>query len=569
MAVVRPLNGRVVPAWRAFLPQALVNYDRSWLVSDVIAGLTLAAVAIPECMGYAAIAGAPVVTGIYTMLLPVIAFAYVGSSRHLSVGADSATAAILFAGLINLAEPLSAAWMQLAGQAALLTAALLLLARVARLGFLADFLSRTVLVGFLGGVGVSLVIGQMPDLLGIAVADHDFLPRLVASLEQLPDAHLPTLLVAAAVFGVLVLTERYVPRAPGALIAVVLAIGASFLLHFGEHGIAVVGALQTGIPSLVLPLPNESTLPQLLPISASMFLVVLAQSAATSRSFAQRHDEHVEEDKDLIGLSLANACAAITSTFVVNGSPTKTAVVDAAGGKSQVAQLVTAGATVVVLLFATGPIAQLPVAALAALVAFIGVRLVDIHALRGILACRRVTFAVAMGTMLAVIFLGVERGIFVAIGLSILDHLQREYRPKDIVMVHADDHWFPQKARPGVESAAGLLVYRFEAPLFFANADYFSSRVSLLVHSAPHPIRNVILDMVAVSDVDYTAGLVLAARLQRLHEHGIRVAVAQGEDIVDDLVRRGIINHSDGVATYPTLQDAMDALNAHDQRAKA
>ncbi len=541
------------------VPPGMRGYRRGWLAPDLLAGLTLAAVAIPECLGYTKIAGTPVVTGLYTLLLPLAAFALVGASRHLVVGADSATAAILFGGLVGAAEPGSARWLALASAAALLTALLLLLARLLRLGFLADFLSRTVLVGFLGGVGVSLLVGQIPDMLGVTVTGDDFSGRILATVRALPTTHRPTLALALAVLAVLLLLERFTRRVPGALLAVVLAIAATWVFRLDRHGVAVVGRVQAGLPAFGLPAVSLADVARLLPVAASMALVVVAQSAATARSFAQKYDDQLDENRDLVRLGAANALAGVSGTFVVNGSPTKTAVVDAAGGRTQVAQLATAGVTLAVLLVATGVIAWLPTAALAALVALIGARLIDVRSLRQIYGFRKAPFAVAVATLLAVVFLGVERGIFVAIGLSILDHLRQEYHPKDSVLTLADGHVRVRDAVPGAETEPGLLVYRFAAPLFFANADYCAARLQALVADAPHPVRWLVLDLGATDDIDYTAGLTLAATLARLQGRGLTIALAEAADVREQLDRFGISARVGTGRVFASAQEAMAA----------
>jgi len=303
------------------VPPGMRGYRRGWLAPDLLAGLTLAAVAIPECLGYTKIAGTPVVTGLYTLLLPLAAFALVGASRHLVVGADSATAAILFGGLVGAAEPGSARWLALASAAALLTALLLLLARLLRLGFLADFLSRTVLVGFLGGVGVSLLVGQIPDMLGVTVTGDDFSGRILATVRALPTTHRPTLALALAVLAVLLLLERFTRRVPGALLAVVLAIAATWVFRLDRHGVAVVGRVQAGLPAFGLPAVSLADVARLLPVAASMALVVVAQSAATARSFAQKYDDQLDENRDLVRLGAANALAGVSGTFVGQRQP--------------------------------------------------------------------------------------------------------------------------------------------------------------------------------------------------------------------------------------------------------
>ncbi|MBV9359463.1 MAG: SulP family inorganic anion transporter, partial [Chloroflexi bacterium] len=450
------------------------GYQRGWLRGDVVAGITLAAVAIPECMGYARIAGMPVVTGLYTLLLPLAAFALLGSSWHLVVGADSATAAILYGGLIGLAQPLSPDWLELASATALLTAGLLLVARILQLGFLANFLSRTVLVGFLSGVGITLLVKELPDMLGVPTPGGGVVAELLDTVREVASTQPAAVALAVGVLLVIVVTERVAPGMPAALLAVGLAIVVTWALGLERYGVQVVGTVPSGLPSFHLPNPPPGGAPRLLSTGAAILLVVVAQSAATSRSFAQKYDEPVDENRDLVGICLANALAGLSSSFVVNGSPTKTAVVDAAGSRTQLAQLVTVGVTLAVLLVLTPLIAHLPNAALAALVFLIGLKLIDLRSLRQLWRQTRGAFAVTIGTLLAVVLLGVELGILLAIGFSILDHLRREYRPRDVVLVASDGHLRAEMADPGIETRPGLIIYRFGATLFFANVDYFS-----------------------------------------------------------------------------------------------
>ena len=292
----------------------------------------------------------------------------------------------------------------------------------------------------------------------------------------------------------------------------------------------------------------------------SLFLVVLAQSAATSRSLTQKHNETFSANRDLVALGAANALAAVSGRFVGNGSPTKTAVVDSAGGRTQAAQLAAAAATLAVLLSATSLIARLPNAALAALVFLIGVRLVDIQSLRQIYGFRRATFAVVLATMAALLFLGVERGIFLAIVFSVLDHLRQEYHPKDVVLLRSDAQWKIARADAGAETEPGLLVYRFEAPLFFANADYFAVRVQALVKGAPHPVKVLGLDLVSMNDIDYTAALTLAETVKHLEQQGITVALVQTEDVRASLDRLGITRQVGTAHIFETVSDAVTTL---------
>lgn len=520
----------------------LTGSSRTSIGPDLLAGLTLAAIAIPESMGYTKIAGMPVITGIYTLAFPVIAFGLIGSSRHLVVGADSATAAILFAALSTLAVPASPAYVGLAGVVALLTAGFLIVARLFRLGFLADFLSRTALIGFLTGVGVQVALTQLPSMLGVQAhgAVIAQLTTLATSLGQTVPA--TTGLAMAAVVVILVV-ERLSPRLPITLIVVAVSTLLTGVLRLDQKGVAVVGAVPGGLPPFAVPRATWSQVPELAGVAASIFVVVLAQSAATARSFAQKHDEELDENRDLVGLAVANLAAGFTGTFVVNGSPTKTAVVEAAGQRTQLAQLVTALITVTVLLVATGLLHYLPDATLAAVVFVIGVHLVDVRHLRELWRLRRDELAVAAVTALAVVLLGVEPGIIVAVGLSVLDFVRRAYRPRDSVIVLAPGSttvFVPRPAHPGMETRPGGIAYRFDSTLFFANADRFRTRVLSLAAAAPHPLRWMVWDLSAFADIDYTGGRVLLTLLRDLERRGVRVHLAHGEDIGDLLERYGI-----------------------------
>jgi SulP family sulfate permease len=493
----------------AFILSGILPFDATRLAPDMIAGATLAALAIPEVMGYANIAGTPVITGLYTLLLPILAFAIFGSSRHLVVGADSATAAILAAGLVGMgAATGSTEYVQLASFAALMCAGLLILARLLELGFIANFLSRSVLIGFLTGVGIQVAMGQVGGMFGVSGATGGPIEKFVETLGMIPtDTNVPTLVVSIAVLGVIVGLERVNKAIPGALIAVVGAIIASYVLDLAADGVSTLGTVPGGLPSLSLPtdvITRENVL-ALLPTVISMVVVILAQSAATSRAYAMRYGDSFDENVDLVGLGLANAGAAITGTFVVNGSPTKTEMVDSAGGRSQISQL-TAGAIVVaVLLFLTGPLAYMPNAVLAAVVFLIGLRLVDFSGMRRVLRLRPGEFAVAATTAAVVVVLGVEQGIVLAMALSILEHIYHSYRPYDTLVVQRPDG---DADLVGLETRAealpGLLVYRFGSGLYYANASRFTEEIMDLVENAARKPRWFALASASIGDIDYS-----------------------------------------------------------------
>ncbi len=514
---------------------------RARLLPEALAGATLAALAVPEVLGYARIAGMPVVTGLYTMLMPMAVFALLCSSRHLVVAADSATAALLAADLAGLAAAGSPRWVALAGTVALVVAGLLVLARVIGLGFLANFLSRTVLVGFLTGVGVQVAIGQLGDLLGIDVGGGTAPERLLHALSELPHAHLPTVLVGGAVVAAVLVGRAIDRRVPVALFAVVAAIVANALLGLSGLGVAVLGPVPAGLPGVALPAFAPADFAAVLPVAASMVVVILAQSAATSRAYAARFDEQVDTDGDVLALGGANLAAAVTGAFVVNGSPTKTQMVVGAGGRSQVAQLASVAVVVVVCAVATGPLGGLPLAALAAVVFLIGVELVDVAGMRRILAVRRAEFVVAVFTALAVVVLGVEDGTIVAIVVSIIDHLRHSYAPRSSVLTKsAAGHWRSMPVAPGARTLDGLLVYRFGSGLYFANVVRLAADLTTILGEGPR-VRWLCLDAAAIGDIDYTAASVLTQIVQRERAAGVRVVLSNVVDIVRaELDRYGI-----------------------------
>lgn len=516
MAGILPLTVRQVPA-------------------EIVAGLTLAALAIPEVMGYTKIAGMPVVTGLYTMLIPLVLYALFGASRHLVVGADSATAAIMAAGLAAVAVPASPQYVALAGILALMTALVLLLGRLLRIGFIADFLSRTVLIGFLTGVGVQVALGQIAGMLGIPNEGGGPLQQIMGDLQHLNQINLPTLCVALAVLAITLGARRINKKIPGALIAVAGTIGVSYFADLAGYGVVMVGAVPGGLPQLAFPTVTSvdwDLAQRLVSITLSMVIVIVAQSAATSRAYATRYNERFSENHDLVGLSMANLGAGLSGAFVVNGSPTKTQMVDSAGGRSQLAMLTTAGIVLLVLLYLTAPLAYLPEAVLAAVVFLIGIELVDIAGMRHILAERPVEFWVALATAVVVVFMGVEQGIVLAVGLSLVTHTRHGYRPRNNVLADHAGRLHPTPIANADQVLPGLVIYRFNHSMYYANTEQMSVEVLNLAQSGPPALKWFCCDLVAVDDVDFSAAATWRDLHQELHARGIRLLFASASDHV-------------------------------------
>ncbi|HEY2679612.1 MAG TPA: SulP family inorganic anion transporter [Steroidobacteraceae bacterium] len=532
---------------------------------DGLAGVNLASINLPQVLGYAQIAGAPLVTGFYTLLLPLVAFAIFGASRHLVVAADSATAAILAGSLARDAAPGSDHYMALLGMVALLTGGYLLLARIFKLGFLADFLSRTVLTGFLTGVGIQVGIAMLGDMFGVAVTSHYSLVRLWEVLLSLPHPHGPTLMLSTLVAGGILLGNRFAPRLPLSLIAVVGTIAASSAFHFAGRGIAIIGPVAGGFPSLRFPPVTWREMLMLMPVAGSCFVMIIAQSAATSRAFAMRYHEGVDTDADILGLSAANIAAALTGTFVVNGSPTQTATADRAGSRSQFAQLTLAAVVVLVLLFLLEPLQFLPRCVLAAVVFSIGVGMIKARELRDIRRESPGEYYLAIATAAAVVVLGVEQGVLLAIAVSLLRHVRHSYHPHSMMLMAADatGRWAPVPATPGKETEPGLIVYRFAADLFYANQNRFSDELRALVKFAPTPVHWVIIDASAITDIDCSAAQSVRDLLAEMAGKHVVVVFARVTSYLrSDLDRHRITPVVGAERIFATMHEAIAYVHA-------
>jgi MFS superfamily sulfate permease-like transporter len=541
--------------------QGIRPIKRATAVRDALAGVVFAAMDIPQALGYTRIAGMPVVTGLYSLLLPLLAFAAFGSSRYLVVAADSATAAILRGGISGMAPASSARYIALAGLVALLTAGFLLLARLLKLGFVADFLSQTVLVGFLTGVGIQVGISVLGQMLGIPTDSHKTLIQLYEIGRSLPHIHLTTLLVTASVLAFVFLLRWFAPRVPGSLLVVVGAIAASEIWNFAGHGIAVIGPVIGGLPHLGLPNVHWSDIPSLLEVAGSCAVMILTQSAATSRVYAARQHENLDEDQDLVGLAAANTAAAFSGTFVVNGSPTQTAMVEGAGSLSQIAQVATAAVVALVLLFFTKPLQYLPQCVLGALVLLVAIKMIDLRGLDEIRKESPSEYALALMTTVVVVAVGVEQGILLAMVVSLLRIVHHSYHPRSGVMLpDTDNTWKLTPPIPGAVTEPGFILYRFGAALFYANASRFSDEVLGLVGPSPTAIRWFIVDAEAITNVDYSAARVVIELQKNLADAGVTLGFARVPwNTKADFERHHLTEAIHSALIFNRLHDALDA----------
>ena len=558
---VKQQHGRL-PRFGGFLP-----VDRARMPADIIAGITLAALAIPEVMGYTKISGTPVITGLYTILVPMVLYALFGSSRHLVVGADSATAAILASSLAGTAVPRSGEWLALAGLIALMAGGVLLIARIARLGFLSDFLSRTVLIGFLSGVGIQVAVGEISGMLDLPGGGHGTIQKLATAVREIGQTNVISLLVAVLVLVIIIGSRRISKKIPGALIAVVGAIIASWALNLESFGVHVLGPVPSGLPKFGLPdvAIDMNLIQKLVPTAFTMFVVILAQSAATSRAYAARYNERFDENMDLVGLCLANIGAGLSGAFVVNGSPTKTQMVESAGGHSQLAQLCTSFIVLMVLLFFTGPLAYMPGAVLSAVVFLIGVELIDIRGMKKIYAERPWEFWVALITATVVVFAGVEQSIILAIVLSLVVHTRHGYLVNNMLIVPDETQGWRQRPVSSREQLVpGLMIYRFMHNMYYANSQVLNNEVMDLARSANPPLSWFCIDATAVNDVDFTAAETLRTLHAALADQGIRLVMCEVVDEVREEFDRSRLTEMFGTAAF--FQTPAAVITAYNQR---
>jgi high affinity sulfate transporter 1 len=558
-------------ARRLHFMDGVLPLKRDTVRRDVLAGIILAAVCVPQAIGYTAIAGMPVVTGLYTILIPLALFALFGSSRHLIVGADSASAAIMATGLAAVAVAGTAQYYALAAAVALMTGLLLLLARIMRMGFLADFLSRTVVLGLLVGIGINIAISQIPSMLGIPGGGASIVDKIAIILQELPRLSAPTFIVALLVIIGIGIMKR-LPRGHLAmLVTVVAAIACSWALDLGAQGIATIGAIPSGLPPIGLPrIEDPGVLPDLLATVLALFVVIVAQSASLSRNYANKHRERVDENGDMLGLSLANIGAGISGAFVVNGGASQTEVGDSAGASSQLAALTVVGIVVLVLLFLTVPLSYLPIAALAAIVFLIGLGMINIKGLRQVYSKSRPEFAIATFTVLAVVFVGIGEAVVLAIIISLLYHVRQGYHPMNTV-VTMDEFGYvnqlpvssPQQMEPG------LLIYRFNHGMYYANNELMLTEIMDLTGEERTPVRWFCIDFSAVSDVDVSSALTLQQILEDLQSRKMKLVFCSVSPHVMDEVRRfDIVDRIGEDAVFEDIDAVLAAYREANHKAK-
>ena len=544
-------------------PPWLSGYRAAWLPVDVVAGVTLVAIAVPEQLATAHLAGMPVVAGLYAFLAAVVAFALLGSNRVMSVGADSTIAPVLAAAVAGVAGLGSGSYRSDMALLTLLVGVLLVAVGVARMGWIAAFLSAPVVTGFLAGVAVTIIAGQLSAVLGLPPTAGNALQKIAGAVRHLGEANLDSLVVALVVFIVIVVCERVSRRLPGALFGVLLSLAASAAFDLAGRGVVTLGALPAGLPGLHLPPLSAHLVWRLLPSALAVALIVITQTSATTRSFADLGGFETDVDRDYVGVGAGSVLAAFIGGFAVNASPPRTAVVASSGARSQVPGLVAGALVVVLVVAAAGALADLPLATLGAVLIFVALRIVRVGDLRAIYRFDPVEFVVAVATLGTVVALGVGPGVLLAVLLSILYRTWRSARPRDALLgrLPGTTVWWPVKERADAMLVPGVVVYRFDAALYFANATRFRDRVREVVAAATPSPRLFVLDASGIDDVDFTGGRVLLQVVHELHACEVDVAVARASgEAPRDTARAGLRRHVPDDHIFVTVDEAVRAL---------
>ncbi|HEY3506498.1 MAG TPA: SulP family inorganic anion transporter [Actinocatenispora sp.] len=543
------------------------GYRPAWLRYDVVAGLTVWAVLVPESLAYATIAGVSPVVGLYAAVPALLLYLVFGSSRHLVVGAMSATAA-LSAGIIgDLARTGTASYVGLTTALALTTGVLGIVAGLLRLGFLATFISEPVLKGFIIGLALTIMVGQLPKLFGVEKGSGNFFEKLADLIGELGDTQLLTLAIGLASLAIVLLLKRFVPLLPGALVVVVLGIAVVSAAHLDKHGVAIVGHIDSGLPRFGLPqhVPNWHSYLDLAGPAIGVLLVGFAEGLGAAKTYAEKHGYDVDANAELIGLGAANLGSGLSSGMVVNGSLSKTAVNGGAGARSQLSGATVAVLTIVTLLFLTGLFQQLPEATLAAVVIAAVIELVDISALRRLYRvstgrlsriyrlATRVDFIAALAAMLGVLLFDTLPGLVIGIAVSLVLLLYRASRPHLAVLGRAaTGAWVDRDRDPAATPAPRAVVVRVESGLFFANADHVRTGIRDLAHDSDADI--VVLDAETVPTVDVTAADMLTQLATDLRRDRVELRVARDIGQVRDILRT---THADDLAVYRSIDDAL------------
>jgi SulP family sulfate permease len=559
-----------VPAILHWVPGLALfrDYRREWLGADLLAGVSVCVVMIPSVIAYSGLMGLPPQHGLYAALVPLIVYPFFGSSRQMIVGPDIAISLLIASAIVPLAggDPARAAAM--AASVAVLSGLLLLLGARARIGAIADFLSKPVLVGYMTGAALILVASQLDKLFGVRLEHNDFFPRLAELAGKVHQAHGTTLLFGLSVLAVIIVLRRIAPKIPPALVVVVAAIAASLALRLEGRGVVVIGAFPSGLPRFALPATDWEDIHRLLPAAIGIALLTYTEGILLARAFAAKNGYEVNPNQELSALGLADVFTGLFQGFSVTGSQARTTINDSAGGKTQLAGLFAAATLILFLVFLTPMIARLPVVALAALLIYGGFTLVEFDVMVRIYRFYPRSALLAALTTLGVLAVGVVPGILVGVALSLLALIDRVSNPPDAVLrIVPGDGFHDLGEEPKGQTIPGFIAYRFYAPLLFSNAGHFVERVRGLVAASPVPVRWFLVDAQAITDIDITAAEALSALNKDLHQQGIALKFAHTNRPLRKVLERiGFTSEIGRESIFHAVHEAAEAFQAEQAR---
>jgi sulfate permease, SulP family len=546
----------------------LRHYQRSWLQGDILAGITVAAYLIPQCMAYGELVGVAPVVGLWVILPAMIIYGLFGSSRQLSVGPESTTAVMTAAAIAPLLSADGRNYASLAAVLAILVGLVCLVGYIARLGFLANLLSKPILIGYMAGVAVIMITGQLGKISGIPIQGNTVFEAMGHFIQQINHSHGVTLLLAGGVVTFLLSIQRLWPKAPGPLLAVLLGTAAVAVFHLDRQGVAVVGEIPAGLPQFTIPnFPTQ--FPSLLASAIGIAIVGYSDNVLTARSFAARHHDKIDANQELLALGLANLSGGLMQGFPVSSSASRTAIGDTMGSKTQLFSFVAFGIVVVVVVFLRPILAFFPKAALGGIVIVAALKLIEIPEFARLYRFRPSEFWLAMITMLSVLMTDILVGVAIAIGLSVIELLSRLARPHDAVQgtvpqipgLHDIVDW------EGATTIPGLVIYRYDAPLCFANAENFKYRALQAVEAEATPVEWFVLNTEAIVEIDITATDILEELIDELAASGIIFALARVKhDFYHQLARSRILKKINSEHIYLTLHSAIAGFEQRSKR---
>lgn len=541
----------------------LLSYQGEWLRGDLLAGMTVAAYLIPQCMAYGELAGVEPVAGLWAILPPMIIYAIFGSSTQLSIGPESSTAVMTAAAIAPLAAARTDAYISLAALLAIIMGLVCISGYFAQLGFLADLLSKPVLIGYMAGIALIMIGGQIGKIAKIDIEADMFFGQISEFASKLSFAHTPTLILGIAVLTFLFTLQRRFPNAPIPLIAVLLSTAAVAVFNLGDRGVAVVGEIPAGLPQFAIPQLSVKDLSSLIAAAVGISVVGYSDNVLTARAFANRHSYKIDANQELLALGMANFGNGLMQGFPVSSSGSRTVIGDSLGSKSQLYSLVAMVAVIIVLLFFRPVLASFPKAALGAIVIYAATKLIEVSEFIRLYRFRPSEFAIAIATTIAVLATDILIGVGIAVSLSVIELLYRVARPHDAVLgavpdlpgLHDIDDW------EGAETIPGLLMYRYDAPLCFANAENFKQRSLLSIEAETTPVEWLVLNMEANVEIDITAIDMLVELRAELAAKNIIFTMARvKQDLYLDLERAGFLKGLTTEHIYPTLHTAIAAF---------